>query len=200
MLPVYKVSSSLSFEKLFTLPLNQIEYDWYGERVKNNVSFIVAVDPDNLILGAQVDASPWIDPSHESGQFVEGLWNKDVAEIFVASSESPVYQEFNLAPNGAWWSCFFSKYRKRDTAGFKMPQGVTTHSNIGSDSWQAAISIPLNQFCVPLDLEDTTRANVSFVVGKAKRQYLTWANIQQREPDFHRAEDFENIDLIAHES
>lgn len=197
MLPVYKVSSALSFDKLFELPENQIEYDWFGERVKNPVAFVVAVDPDRMYLGAKVEANPWYDPTHTLGQYVEGLWNKDCAELFLSSSTSPVYQEFNLGPTGAWWSHSFSKYRKRDSSGFKVPQGVTTFSQIGSASWRAALSIPLNQFSVPLDLEDTTRANVSFVVGKAKRQYLTWANIQQREPDFHRAEDFENVDLIS---
>ncbi|MBN8548363.1 MAG: hypothetical protein J0M12_03490 [Deltaproteobacteria bacterium] len=197
MLPVYKVASSLTFEKLFELPQNPIEYDWFGERVKNPASFVVAVDPDRMYLGAHVEASPWYDPAHTMGQYVEGLWNKDCAELFISSSTSPVYQEFNLGPTGAWWSCSFSKYRKRDSA-FTPPQGVTTYSQIGSANWRAALAIPLNQFALPLDLEDTSRANVSFVVGKAKRQYLTWANIQQREPDFHRAEDFENIDLISH--
>lgn len=197
MLPVYKVSTTISFDRLFELPQNQIEYDWFGERVKNTLTFVVAVDPDRILLGTKVDAAPWYDPAHQQGQFIEGLWNKDVAEIFLASSSSPVYQEINLGPSGAWWSCFFSKYRKRDTSGFRMPEGVTTHSKIGPASWEAAIAIPLSQFSFPLDLEGDTRANVSFVIGKAKRQYLTWANIQQREPDFHRAEDFENIDMIA---
>jgi hypothetical protein len=196
MLPVYQASTLLSFDKLFGLPINFIEYDWFGERVKNPVGFVVAVDPDNLYLAAKVEATPWHDPAHTQGQFVEGLWNKDVAEIFLGSADSPVYQEFNLGPTGAWWSCSFSKYRKRDSA-FTAPQGVKTFSKIGSAQWQAAIAIPLKQIAVPLDLEGSTRANVSFVVGKAKRQYLTWSNIQQREPDFHRAEDFENIDLIS---
>ena len=198
MLPIYKVSSTLTFDKLFELPQNQIEYDWFGERVKNPVSFIVAIDPDKLFLGAKVEATPWYDAVQTPTQFVEGLWNKDVAEIFIGSSQTPAYQEFNLSPAGAWWSCVCSKYRKRDQVAFKMPQGIQTFSKIGSANWQAALSIPLDQFSVPLDLDDACRANVSFVVGKAKRQYLTWANIQQREPDFHRAEDYENVDLITY--
>ncbi len=196
MLPVYQSSTSLTFERLFQFPLNYFEYDWFGERVKNSVGFVVGVDPDRLFLGAKVDASPWLDPATSQGQFVEGLWNKDVVEIFLASSDSPIYQEVNLAPNGAWWSCFFSKYRKRDAGGFKMPQDVKTHSVIGSAQWEAAISIPLNQFSLPVELEGGTKANVTFVVGKAKRQYLTWSSIQQRDPDFHRAEDFEDVELI----
>lgn len=197
MLPVYRASAALNFDRLFGYPFNTIEYDWFGERVKNPVGFVVAVDPDRLYLGAKVEATPWFDPATSAGQFVEGLWNKDVAEIFISSAESPVYQEINLSPNGAWWSCYFSKYRKRDGAGFKMPKDVKTHSNIGSAMWQAAISLPLKDFSLCIDLEGGCRANVAFVIGKAKRQYLTWANIQQRDPDFHRAEDFEDIDLIS---
>jgi hypothetical protein len=45
------------------------------------------------------------------GNFLAELWRHDVAELFIADPASGRYFEFNLAPNGAWWSCEFTAPR-----------------------------------------------------------------------------------------
>ena len=112
------------------------------------------------------------------------------------NSGSPEYQEFNLSPSGAWWSCFFAKHRKREPSKFKMPTNVETYCEVANSSWKVAMSIPISELSLPISLEDSTRINVTFALGKTKRQYLTWANIDSPEPDFHRADQFEDADLV----
>ncbi|MBX7143422.1 MAG: hypothetical protein K1X79_03145 [Oligoflexia bacterium] len=196
MLPVYRSTSALTLTNVFAFTPQQIDYDWFGERMKNPPRFVVAVDPERLFLAAIVDMAPWYDSATTQGQFVEGLWNKDVAEIFLTNSGGTAYQEFNLSPRGSWWSCVFSKYRKRDPQNFKMPQGVETFSEIQQSSWKAGIAIPVRDLSIPLAIEETSRANVCFVLGKTKRHYLSWTNIQNYDPDFHRADEFEDIDVV----
>lgn len=196
MLPVYRSSKPLTLSQLFSLNMQQIDYDWFGERMKNPPRFVVAVDAERLYLAAMVESSAWHDPATSQGQFVEGLWNKDVAEIFLTNAGDTAYQEFNLSPRGAWWSCAFSKYRKRDSQLFKMPQRVETFSDIQQSSWKAGLAVPISDLSVPLALEETTRANVCFVLGKTKRHYLSWTNIQNYDPDFHRADQFEDVDVV----
>jgi hypothetical protein len=199
-LPIYQSRGNLNFDAVSVLTPQQIDFDWFGEKLKNPAQFVMAVDSHKLYFVAQIGSSAHFDNSAAQGQFVEGLWTKDVAEFFVTNSGQTSYQEFNLSPTGAWWSCYFSKYRKRETSLFKMPQGVETFSVIEGSQWKAGLSIPLSEFSVPLALEESTRINVCFALGKAKRQYVSWAQIKKYEPDFHLAEDFEDVDLIALET
>ncbi len=196
MLPVYSSSKQLNFEQVFNIPPHQIDFDWYGEQLKNPPRFVLAKDTINLFFAAFIDSAPFHDPTAAQGEFVEGLWNKDVAEFFIANSGTPTYQEFNLSPSGAWWSCLFSKYRKRDIANFRMPNNIKTCAALSASSWRAALSIPLTELSIPIDFETDTRINICFALGKTKRRYVSWANIQNYDPDFHRAEDFEDVDIL----
>jgi predicted amidohydrolase len=52
-------------------------------------------------------------PKSRPGLFMPGLWEHDVAELFIAHPGGR-YFEFNLSPNAAWWSCEFKAPRVRE--------------------------------------------------------------------------------------
>ena len=146
------------------------------------------LDPDALHFGASVTASSDYDADCGQGEFVEGLWERDVAELFIAEHE--MYQEFNLSPNGAWWSAVFNAPRNRCAKRFSMPQDLKIFCETETDSWRVALSIPRNQFSLDLSFTSHTRLNCNVITGNPVRQYLSWCRLPGAEADFHQPQHF----------
>lgn len=122
-------------------------------------------------------------------QFVQGLWEYDVGEVFISHPATGRYQEFNLAPSGAWWTCLFSSYR---TAEEKQPAVVpaTIWQHSTAEGWQAAIEIPISGIHLPFRDLAELRFNICTIQGSSPRHYLSAATINTREPDFHHHDSF----------
>jgi hypothetical protein len=126
------------------------------------------------------------------GAFVEGLWERDVAEFFLMDADGR-YQEFNLSPTGAWWSCDFTAYRSR---GMGIPeQGeVFIETKIEPDAWQVVFSVPLQQLLIPL--EGVVGIHVSAISRTPHTRYLSSSPVEGAKPDFHRRECFGEIERV----
>lgn len=173
------------------VPLFGLGTDWHGARVEPAPGFALVMDPQRLWLVASHRRPAQLHPQARPGMFQAELWRHDVAELFLANPRNGRYFEFNLAPNGAWWSGEFTGPRVRaEEAEAAMPE-VTTHAELAADgSWVAALVLPLELLRARLDFGPTTRANVTFILGTPHQRFLTATPLGGGDADFHRPERF----------
>ncbi len=196
--PYFCFGKPLSKEQARELPRTSIEKEWHGSLVTPPLHFSLALDPEALWFCASRASMPQCELSLACGSFVEGLWEKELAEVFLCSAEGPRYLEVNLSPTGAWWSCSFHSYRKRDSSA--PLEGVTAWASplsATSESWEAGLRIPLASIASAINFSPNdlpSRANVSGVVLSGKGPlYLTYGNLRAKEPDFHLADKFPTL-------
>ena len=171
-----------------------LEKDWYGEPLDDPAAFGLAIDHGSFWFVATRRKPASIHPNARPDKFTPELWKHDVAEFFISHPESGRYLEFNLAPNGAWWSAEFTAPRVRaDENDVEIP-GVKTFSDLTPDgTWLAAASIPLDILQARLDFGETSRMNVTMIVDSPEQRFLTATNATGGEPDFHHPDLFQPI-------
>jgi len=103
------------------------------------------------------------------GDYVEGLWEADVAEFFLAKANTAGsfnYLEINVSPEGAWWSMEHHGIRQRSLPSWANP------------------ALPNSSF--PL------LANATFILKGAdgNNNYLSWCDLPGDQPDFHQPQSF----------
>jgi hypothetical protein len=176
------------------VPLLGIAKDWHGASMAPAAGFSLAADGRRLWFIAHHRAAARLHPQARPGAFQADLWKHDVAELFIADPVSGRYFEFNLAPNGAWWSCEFTAPRVRaEECDIAMPE-VATFADMAADgAWVAAMAIPLDLLKARLDFGPRSRANVAFVLGSPEQRFLTAANLGGGAPDFHQPGRFPQV-------
>lgn len=179
------------------LPLFGLARDWNGAAVEPPAAFSVAVDPVRLWFVAAHGRPARLHPAARPGRFTAGLWQHDVAELFVADPASGRYLEFNLAPNGAWWSCEFTGPRVRAEAVEVAFPEVAAFAELAPDGgWVAAMSVPLDLLRARVGFGEGSVANVTFIVGSPEQRFLSAADLGGGEPDFHRPERFPKVKFV----
>ena len=169
------------------IPLLGIAKDFQGQPLDIAAGFSLATDDRRLWFVAHHRKPANLHPLARPGVFQPDLWKHDVAELFIADPASGRYFEFNLAPNGAWWSCEFIAPRVRaEQCEIAMPE-IATFADMAPDgAWVAAMAIPLDLLKARLDFGAQSRANVTFVIGSPQQQFLSLANLGTGEADFHQ--------------
>ena len=180
-IPVYASDTQFSVSALEALPPLVLDTDWKGARGSFGVRFILAVDCERLHFIAQ---APFTGAGPARSEFVEGLWEEDLVEFFLKSDSSTRYQEFNLAPDGRWWSAVFSGYRQR--SGICHMKGVQTFSQPLGKETRWGISVPRAALAVDIEFSAHSRMNVTAIRQKPSPEYLIWSPCDGPEPDFHR--------------
>ncbi len=176
------------------LPLLGLATDWHGAAVEPAAGFSLAMDGSRLWFVAHHRKPADLHPLARPGGFQSGLWRHDVAELFISDPRSGRYFEFNLAPNGAWWSCEFTAARVRaEEAEIAMPEIATFAEMAADGAWLAAMAIPLDLLKARLDFGRQSRGNVTFILESPAQRFLTAAVLGSGEPDFHRPEGFPQL-------
>ena len=176
------------------LPLFGISKDWYGTALASQAAFCVAVDPRRLWFVASHGKPAKLHPAARPARFVPELWKYDVAELFLTDPASGRYFEFNLSPNAAWWSCEFTEPRQRAEEGDIAFPDVATYAELAPDGgWISAMAIPLDVLEARLDFGETTKLNVTFILGTPEQRFLSAADLGEGEPDFHRPDRFSPV-------
>lgn len=178
------------------LNLFGIEADWYGEKFAKPLTFGLAMDHDYLwfVAGHQKAAS--IHPVAKPGDYVAELWRFDVAEFFLLDPATGKYLEFNLAPNGAWWSAIFTAPRVRERAEDIPFEGVATYADLAPDgTWMAAAAIPLVHLRSLLNFGDTSMMNVTFIVNSPEQKFASATELGNGQPDFHQPDQFKKVNF-----
>ena len=193
-------NEELSRESL-DLSMSRIERDWHGHALDVPACFGLALDPSRLWFVASRDKAATSHPAARPGKFVPGLWQYDVAEFFLHDSRSGRYLEFNLAPNGAWWSAEFTAPRVRQCVDDVPIPGVSTYCRASpAGHWQAAAAIPLDFLREHFDFGEHTGMNVTLIIDSPEQKFLTATPASAPpggEPDFHRIDLFEPIRLLG---
>jgi hypothetical protein len=176
------------------VPLFGLDKDLNGVPVSVPAAYSVVLDPHRLWFIANHRQPASIHPHARPGAFLAGLWQYDVAEIFLADPASGRYLEFNLAPNGAWWSCEFTAPRVRaDEAEIAMPE-VATFSELSADgSWLAAMAIPRDLLEARLDFSSRSCMNVTMILESPEQKFLSAVPLAGAVPDFHQPGRFSKI-------
>ena len=173
------------------VPLVAMPNDWHGRPVDPAPGYAVACDAFHFWFIAHHRGPAHTDPASRPGLFKPGLWQYDVAELFLADPGRGRYLEFNLAPNAAWWNCEFTAPRQRvDAQEIAMPD-VHTWSDLSADgAWVAAMAVPLEILRARIGFGAGTTANACMILGSQEQRFLTATPLGGGEPDFHRPERF----------
>jgi hypothetical protein len=180
------------------VPLFGMGKDLSGEPLDVPAAFCLVADPRHLWFIANHRRPALVHPKARPGLFQAGLWAYDVAELFLLEPRTGRYFEFNLAPNGAWWTCEFKGPRIReDELDIAMPE-VATFSEIAPDgSWVAAMAIPLELLVARLDFGPNTRGNVTMILESPHPKFVSAADLGSGPPDFHQPTLFPTIRFVA---
>lgn len=168
------------------VPILGVERDWSGDPLRPEPGYCLVADPRRLWFIAHHRRPAALHPQAQPGAFQAELWKHDVAELFLADPGSGRYFEFNLAPNGAWWSCEFTAPRVRaEEVDIAMPE-VATFADLAPDgSWVAAMALPLDLLKARLDFGAATRANVTFILESPDQRFVSASDLGGGTPDFH---------------
>lgn len=179
------------------VPLFGLTKDLNGDPLEVPAAFSLALDPKSLWFIANHRSPAMLHPKARPGLFQSELWRYDVAELFLMEPKTGRYFEFNLAPNGAWWTCEFTAPRIReDECEIAMPE-VATFSEVAPDgSWVTAMSIPLDLLEARLDFGPATRANVTMILESPNQKFVSATDLGTGKPDFHQPALFPEIRLV----
>lgn len=124
------------------MSLRSFVVDWYGKEIAQPIESKLSFDRRSIELGFRRHAPAVLHPKAQPGNFVEGLWEYDVIELFLATSANS-YLEINLAPNGSWWAMQFVGHRR---PAIRQPKvELLAHSH----SLQCGRFECLARFCIP---------------------------------------------------
>jgi hypothetical protein len=164
----------------------KIDKDWFGTPVAARPQFELGLDAGDIVLRGRAEKAPLVVPG-DTGGYAEGLWNGDCVELFLVNPETGYYIEFNLSPKGGRWSCEFTAPRVRAPGAPRDFVGVSTTAKRTDGAWESTIRIPVASLPAELAFDPAkTRGNVTFCLGDSHQLYLTYADLGDGMPNFHR--------------
>lgn len=164
-----------------------IEWDWFGEKLVRPFRASLEVQGGRALFHAVMPYAPPVAELHSRGDFIEGLWNDDVVELFLRDRNGR-YVEFNISADGAWWFMPFTDYRIRAQGGCTPPQ--STISIVREDvQWQVRLSFDINHLLMFLSGVNFTHFSAIHYQGGTS-VYLSSRRVLGGDPDFHSASCF----------
>jgi hypothetical protein len=176
-----------------SVPMTAVSHDWHGNACSPAAEVALVVDPACLWLLARRASPARPDPGARLGDFREGLWQHDVAELFIAAADRQRYLEFNVSPNGAWWFAGFAAPRER-IAEHCLPEIRTEAFAHAAGGWAAALGIPLDFLNQHVAWGPDSALNVTLILDSPDQRFLTATDLGHGAPDFHRPERFSAIE------
>lgn len=188
---VYDSPILLTAEQVLALPRESRNVDWYGTPLPTALSWCVALDPEALWF---VCALPGGGRSLSSrGEFFEGLWEGDVAELFI-KAPSGEYQELNIAPSGAWWSMTLDEYRVR-RASPRRPDVRFLSTSVVENSWRVIAAFSRSSLEVAVSSESLL--HVSGMWYQDRPSFLSSSPPADLAPDYHHPGCFQPMVLTS---
>ncbi len=132
-----------------------------------------------------------VNPDYPRDRSVEGLWDYDVAEVFMKPDGCPGYFEYEVSPLSQFLAAHIIKPWKE--VDFTWDSGMKARSELEEDSlrWNAVIELPFQamaaaeSFRMP-ESGDIWRINLLLALGKdPSRYYMCWQPTLTEQPDFH---------------
>lgn len=123
-------------------------------------------------------------PSARYNDFVEGLWQYTLCELFLFLNQRTEYLELNLAPNGAWWAAEFSDYRTVTRPRSDLALSPLAYYNTENSFWYAGCSVELP---APFHLDAVT-VSVCGISQHEGERFIAANPLSQHAADFHLRE------------
>ena len=133
----------------------------------------------------------FVNLDYPSDRSVEGLWDYDVAEVFLKPAGSPGYFEYEVSPLSQYLAAhIISPWKEVD---FSWDSQMKARAVLKEErsSWKAVMELPFQamagaeSFRMP-EAGDIWRANLFLAMGaEPARHYLCWQPTLTKEPDFH---------------
>ncbi len=165
-----------------------LDQEWFGSAVEPPFEFRFWLSEEALHFAARRAAPALLHPEAREGRFQELLWKYDTAEFFVATPEGDRYMEFNLAPNGSWWSAAFTEPRVVNPAVPPVPQGVVAHGHADATGWECEARLPLAYLAL-MGIHPglaPCRLAAAAILNSPQQVFLTTSTDTSGSPDFHR--------------
>lgn len=129
----------------------------------------------------------------------DGLWDRDVCEIFVAPdrSEPRKYFEFEIAPNGEWLDLAIDLTGSERKTDWNYTSGMQSFAKIEESRVRIAVKIEWQAFGSAPKVGDNWLGNLFRCVGKDPcRGYLAWSPTYTEVPNFHFPEKFGELEFV----
>jgi alpha-galactosidase len=167
--------------------------DWQGKNADGQRETRVRLLWNAEFLFLRFDAryrSITVFPDAEPSGRRDGLWDRDVCEVFLQPPDSAAraYKEIEVAPNGFWIDLDIAPGEKRD-----LRSGLRrrVHIDEQKEQWRALLVLPMKSLAVRFEMPAVWRANFFRVEGAAEpRFYSAWRPTNTPEPNFHVPEAF----------
>lgn len=195
MLPIYTSKHAITPESLRLLPKISIGHNLNRQPINSSLEMALVLDLTRLYFYAKVPIEGGVTtiPHHEPQAFIEGLWDGEVSELFIASKNTSHYIEINLAPQAAWWFCEFSNYRVRSPFTLPIDDVVTFYAST-TEYWEACVGILRNSLPNWIFEENEISGNLTACLSGDNRQLISLAKLPiVNKPDFHSPSNFINI-------
>jgi hypothetical protein len=130
-----------------------------------------------------------------------GLWNWDVAELFIGDDFSNIrrYKEFEVSPQGEWVDLDVDLDNPPHESGWVWQSGMQSAARIDveSNTWFAFMRIPWDAISKrPAAAGDKFRVNFYRCQGSdPERKFIAWQPVHR--PSFHTPECFGTLALAA---
>ncbi len=171
-------------------PWQQLDREWFGNPVTPPFEFRFRLTADSLIFSARRRSPALLHPQAQEGVFQDYLWKYDTAEFFVATEAADRYLEFNICPNGAWWSAAFTDPRVVNEAVPAVPEGVRCSGTSTAEGWECEAHLPLAYLALmgiePGNPEKNFRLTAAAILESPQQLFLTTSPDTSGKPDFHR--------------
>lgn len=128
-----------------------------------------------------------------------GLWERDVCEIFLApnAEEFRKYFEFEVAPTGEWIDLEIHQMPEQRETNFEFHSGMQTAAKIEKDIVWMAFKVEWQAFGKIPKTGEIWKGNILRCVGSGEtRGYLTWQPTLTPKPNFHVPEKFGDFEFV----
>ena len=128
-----------------------------------------------------------------------GLWERDVCEIFLApyAEEFRKYFEFEVAPTGEWIDLEIHQMPQQRETNFEFHSGMQTAAKIEKNKVWIAFKVEWQAFGKIPKAREIWKGNILRCVGSGQdRGYLTWQPTLTPKPNFHVPEKFGKFEFV----
>ena len=177
------VNENCSFSELLAYPLAHFPFsNIETHKQKDAFSTFVGINSSHLFLVLQSNNKPLLHPDSKTGLWMPELWKYDVVELFIQANKD-CYLEINLAPNGAWWHCYFQNHRVIDPQNCTIP-AQTFFKTTNNNQYISAIQIDRNAEI----LKENDNQLKIHCCGIFNRIMYSFSKLPNGKVDFHKKE------------
>ena len=177
-------------------PALQFAHDWQGKNAdaQRNTEVRLLWTADTLFIRFVCRYRRiTVFPDARPDGWRDKLWDRDVAETFLQpdASDSRVYTEFEVSPNGYWIDLAVSHGQIEELhSGLRRRVVVDEKSR----TWTAELAVPMKRLVAHFDAKQAWRANFFRIEGEREpRFYGAWSPTNSPKPNFHVPAAFGNL-------